>query len=167
MKIINVYDIAVFLSIADLSYLQERKLIKTLHEALSPTESLSKFMIEVDEQLEQLDDQVMNEMIEIESTRNGKIISGRFNQDMAHYLKVIKLRIQYTETDYVKIKFRTLLKKLGYKRRSDKLVMELHEMFESLDLVLYKKGGILSEIFEFSLDEFITIRLRSDNHVEK
>ena len=40
-------------------------------------------------------------------------------------------------------------------------------MFESLDLVLYKKGGILSEIFEFSLDEFITIRLRSDNHVEK
>ena len=47
---------------------------------------------------------------------------------MAHYLKVMKLRIQYTEIHYVKIKLRTLLKQLGYKRRSDKLLMELNDV---------------------------------------
>lgn len=167
MTTVNVYDIAVFLSIADLPYLQERELVKTLYKTLSPAESLSKFMFQVDEQLERLDYQVMKEMNEIESNLKGNSMSYHFDQDMAHYLKVMKLRMQYTKTDYVKIKFRTLLKQLGYKRRSDKLVNELHEMFERLELVLYKKGGILSEIFEFSLDEFITIRLRSDNHVEK
>lgn len=81
---------------------------------------------------------------------------------MAHYLKVMKLRMQYTEIDYVKIKLRTLLKQLGYKRRSDKLVAELNEMFQQLGLMVYKKGGILGDLSELALDEFMTIRLRSE-----
>ena len=34
MEKVNVYDIAVFLSIIDLPYLEERELIKTLYECL-------------------------------------------------------------------------------------------------------------------------------------
>lgn len=163
---LNVHDIAFFLSIADLPYLQERELIKKIYENLRSQESLSTFMFKIDEQLEQLDSQVIKEISEIESKVKGKLVSCHFEKDMAHYLKLMKLRIQYTEIHYVKIKLRTLLKQLGYKRRSDKLLMELHEMFQHLDLVLYKKGGILSHVSEFSLDEFMTIRLRSDKNVE-
>ncbi len=163
----NAHDIAVFLSIADLPYLKERELIKRLYEDLLIHESVSTFIFKIDEQLEQIDSQVMREINEMESKRKGQLVSCHFEKDMAHYLKVMKLRIQYTEIHYVKIKLRTLLKQLGYKRRSDKLVMELHEMFQCLDLVLYKKGGVLSDISEFSLDEFMTIRLRSDQNVER
>ena len=59
----------------------------------------------------------------------------------------------------MKIKLRTLLKQLGYKRRSDKLVAELNKMFQQLGLMVYKKGD-LGDLSELALDEFMTIRLR-------
>ena len=45
MEKVNVYDIAVFLSIIDLPYLEEYKLIKTLSELYGNNESLKDFMI--------------------------------------------------------------------------------------------------------------------------
>ncbi len=158
---INVYDIAVFLATIDLPYLDERDMIQRLHFDLNTQESLTDFMIKVDEQIELLDTQVVKEM----SQMKIELISCHFEKDMAHYLKVMKLRMQYTEADYVKIKLRTLLKQLGYKRRSDKLVSELIEMFHELGLVVFKKGGILAELSELPLDEFMTIRLRSESDV--
>lgn len=158
---INVYDMAVFLATIDLPYLDERDMIQRLHLDLNVKESLTDFMIKVDEQLELLDTQVVKEM----SQMKIELINCHFEKDMAHYLKVMKLRMQYTEADYVKIKLRTLLKQLGYKRRSDKLVSELTEMFHELGLVVFKKGGILAELSELPLDEFMTIRLRSESDV--
>ncbi|MBS3198194.1 hypothetical protein J0J70_01510 [Turicibacter bilis] len=162
MKLVNVYDIATFLSVIDVSYIRERQIISKLYQDLQYEGSLNEFMLKVDEQLEQLDVQVMKEIDELQSQMKENLISCHFEKDMAHYLKVMKLRMQYTEIDYVKIKLRTLLKQLGYKRRSDKLVAELNEMFQQLGLMVYKKGGILGDLSELALDEFMTIRLRSE-----
>lgn len=162
MELVNVYDIATFLSVIDVSYIRERQIISELYRDLQYEGSLNEFMLNVDEQLEQLDVQVMKEIDELQSKMKKNLISCHFEKDMAHYLKVMKLRMQYTEADYVKIKLRTLLKQLGYKRRSDKLVAELNEMFQQLGLMVYKKGGNLGDLSELALDEFMTIRLRSE-----
>lgn len=165
MKLVNVYDIAVLLSIIDLPYIEERQIIRKLYQDLQYEGSFNEFMLKIDEQLEQLDVQVLKEMHELQLQMKENLISCYFEQDMAHYLKVMKLRLKYTEVDYVKIKLRTLLKKLGYKRRSDKLVAELTEMFQQLGLVIYKKGEIFGELSELALDEFMMIRLRSEDDV--
>ena len=47
MEKVNVYDIAVFLSIIDLPYLEEYKLIKTLSELYGNSESLKDFMMKI------------------------------------------------------------------------------------------------------------------------
>ena len=80
MELITVHDIAVFLSIADLPYLQERKSIKKIYENLPSQESLSTFMFKIDEQLEQLDSQVIKEISEIESKVKGKLVSCHFEK---------------------------------------------------------------------------------------
>jgi len=167
MEKVNVYDIAVLLSIIDLPYLEEYKLIKTLSELYGNNESLKDFMMKIDHQLEQLDSQVVKDLKELDSKLKKNLIADNYKQDMAHYLKVMKLRLEYSDTDYIKIKFRTLLKQLGYKRRSDKLVNDLTEMFNHLGLVVFKKGGYLGDLSELPLDEFLTIRLRSEDDVKK
>ena len=167
MAKVNVYDIAVFFSIIDLPYLEERNLIKRLYELYGNNESLKDFMKKIDHQLEQLDSQVLKDLKELDSKLKKNLITDDYKQDMAHYLKVMKLRLEYSDTDYIKIKFRTLLKQLGYKRRSDKLVNDLTEMFNHLGLVVFKKGGYLGDLSELPLEEFLTIRLRSENHVKK
>lgn len=167
MKEVNVYDIAVFLSIIDFPYLRERELIRMLYDLYGNNELLKDFMIKIDEQLEQLDSQIAKDLKELEYKLNKNLIKDDYKQDMAHYLKVMKLRLEYTDTDYIKIKFRTLLRQLGYKRRSDKLINDLTEMFDHLGLVVFKKGGYLGDLSELPLDEFLTIRLRSENHVKK
>ena len=151
MELVNVYDIATFLSVIDVSYIRERQIISELYRDLQYEGSLNEFMLNVDEQLEQLDVQVMKEIDELQSQMKKNLISCHFEKDM-----------QDTEADYVKIKLRTLLKQLGYKRRSDKLVAELNKMFQQLGLMVYKKGGILGDLSELALDEFMTIRLRSE-----
>ena len=167
MEKVNIYDIAVFLSIIDLPYIEERELIKILSDVFGNNESLKDFMIKIDEQLEQLDSQIIKDLKELDSKLKKSLITDDYKQDMAHYLKVMKLRLEYTDTDYIKIKFRTLLKQLGYKRRSDKLVNDLTEMFNHLGLVVFKKGGYLGDLSELPLDEFLTIRLRSEDDVKK
>ena len=167
MEKVNVYDIAVLLSIIDLPYLEEYKLIKTLSELYGNNESLKDFMMKIDHQLEQLDSQVVKDLKELDSKLKKNLITDDYKQDMAHYLKVMKLRLEYSDTDYIKIKFRTLLKQLGYKRRSDKLVNDLTEMFNHLGLVVFKKGGYLGDLSELRLDEFLIIRLRSEDDVKK
>ena len=58
MELVNVYDIATFLSVIDVSYIRERQIISKLYQDLQYEGSLNEFMLKVDEQLEQLDVQV-------------------------------------------------------------------------------------------------------------
>ena len=98
MEKVNVYDIAVFLSIIDLPYLEEYKLIKTLSELYGNNESLKDFMMKIDHQLEQLDSQVVKDLKELDSKLKKNLITDDYKQDMAHYLKVMKLRLEYSDT---------------------------------------------------------------------
>ena len=54
MELVNVYDIATFLSVIDVSYIRERQIISELYRDLQYEGSLNEFMLNVDEQLEQL-----------------------------------------------------------------------------------------------------------------
>lgn len=67
MELVNVYDIATFLSVIDVSYIRERQIISELYRDLQYEGSLNEFMLNVDEQLEQLDVQVMKEIDELQS----------------------------------------------------------------------------------------------------
>ena len=53
MELVNVYDIATFLSVIDVSYIRERQIISELYRDLQYEGSLNEFMLNVDEQLEQ------------------------------------------------------------------------------------------------------------------
>ena len=66
MELVNVYDIATFLSVIDVSYIRERQIISKLYQDLQYEGSLKEFMLKVDEQLEQLDVQVMKEIDELQ-----------------------------------------------------------------------------------------------------
>ena len=66
MELVNVYDIATFLSVIDVSYIRERQIISELYRDLQYEGSLNEFMLNVDEQLEQLDVQVMKEIDELQ-----------------------------------------------------------------------------------------------------
>ena len=80
---------------------------------------------------------------------------------MANYLKVIKLKLLYTEAEYVKLKLRTLLKLVGYKRRGEKVMSEFDELLDELNLLVFVKGELVIKRVEIGLDDFMTIRLRS------
>ena len=69
MELVNVYDIATFLSVIDVSYIRERQIISELYRDLQYEGSLNEFMLNVDEQLEQLDVQVMKEIDELQSQK--------------------------------------------------------------------------------------------------
>ena len=51
MELVNVYDIATFLSVIDVSYIRERQIISELYQDLQYEGSLNEFMLKVDEQL--------------------------------------------------------------------------------------------------------------------
>lgn len=72
MELVNVYDIATFLSVIDVSYIRERQIISELYRDLQYEGSLNEFMLNVDEQLEQLDVQVMKEIDELQSQMKKK-----------------------------------------------------------------------------------------------
>lgn len=80
MEKVNVYDIAVFLSIIDLPYLEERKLIKELFKLFENGESLKDFMVKVDHQLEQLDSQVIKDLKELDAKLNKNLIKDDYKE---------------------------------------------------------------------------------------
>ena len=77
MELVNVYDIATFLSVIDVSYIRERQIISELYRDLQYEGSLNEFMLNVDEQLEQLDVQVMKEIDELQSQMKKNLIKFR------------------------------------------------------------------------------------------
>ena len=157
----NPYDIAAFLSDVELPYVKERHLIKQIHHDLAVKTSLATFEIAIDHCVIRLDSQLERELQQLRS--HGECLMGGVNpiQDMAHYLKVITLKLLYTEAEYVKLKLRTLLKLVGYKRRGEKVMSEFDELLDELNLLVFVKGELVIKRVEIGLDDFMTIRLRS------
>ena len=158
----NAYDIAVFLSLIDIPYLKERQLIQQLHEDLQVKIPFANFELEIDNCLIGLDPQAMKELQQLQKQQGNLLMPMVVQKDMAHYLKVIKLRLMYTEIEYVKLKLRTLLKQLGYKRRSEKFMREFEHAINDCGLTIFIKGDLVQDRTMIGLDDFMTIRLRSD-----
>lgn len=153
-------DVAMYLNQADFTYSIERKILNEIVSELQD-QRVSKiaFIKEVDDILETFDPDILIELNEL----NLKLSS---DSQLISYFNVIKLRLHYTEgCDHVRVKFRTILKRFGYKRRSEKLINELDEILNQLGLTVSLKGGIGCKLNEIPLDEFIMIRLRSEEDV--
>lgn len=138
-------EVAMFLKIIDLPYTKEREMIQVIVD-----KDLATFEKMVDNELEKLD--------EGDSTINEQ------QEALWTYFKVIKLRLLYQEEcPFVRLKLRTILKEFKYKRRSEKLMNEIQEILNQLQLETYLKGYITCSVKEIDLDDYIMIRLKLEN----
>lgn len=138
-------EVAMFLKIVDLPYTKEREMI----QIIMGTE-LTVFEKLVDNELEKLDE--------------GCPIISEQQEALWAYFKVIKLRLLYQqECPFVRLKLRTILKEFKYKRRSEKLMNEIQEILNQLQLETYLKGYITCSVKETDLDDYIMIRLKLEN----
>lgn len=138
-------EVAMFLKIIDLPYTKEREMIQVIVD-----KDLATFEKMVDNELEKLD--------EGDSTINEQ------QEALWTYFKVIKLRLLYQqECPFVRLKLRTILKEFKYKRRSEKLMNEIQEILNQLQLETYLKGYITCSVKEIDLDDYIMIRLKLEN----
>lgn len=73
----------------------------------------------------------------------------------------IKLRLTYIENcNFIKIKLRTLLRNLGYKRRSENIVNNIKRTMKALRLESYLRDHQICDINEIGIDDAVIIRLK-------
>ncbi len=81
--------------------------------------------------------------------------------DIDFFFIQLRLRIRYELTQgYTRIKLRTLLRHYGYKRRSQKIMMHICKCLNQFQLLPTQKG-MICDIWDMSLDEMITLRIKS------
>ena len=74
------------------------------------------------------------------------------------YFRLVKLKLYYIEgCDYIRLKFKTLLKSCGYKRRTEKLVLRINRSLEKLKLECSLKCRKKCNIRKIDLDDMIII----------
>lgn len=80
-------------------------------------------------------------------------------RDIKIYFKTIQLQLIYNEKmKYKRLKFKTILKEFGYKRRSLKLTTTLKVVLQDLNLKTYIKKHKLCDIENIKIDDNISIR---------
>ena len=80
------------------------------------------------------------------------------------YFRLVKLKLYYIEgCDYIRLKFKTLLKSCGYKRRTEKLVLRINRSLEKLKLECSLKCRKKCNIRKIDLDDMIIIRLKENS----
>lgn len=83
---------------------------------------------------------------------------------MVSYFSVMKLKLTYsTDTNDLRMKFRTLLRMFGYERRSKSFNDAIKSGLDDLGLAVYLKGNILCDIDTVKLDDMIIFRLCNRN----
>lgn len=76
------------------------------------------------------------------------------------FFRVIKLELEFSEDiKEVKMKLKTLLRYLGYKRRSEQLIICIKRTLKALGLATYLKGYEMCDVSVIKLDDMIMIRL--------
>lgn len=80
--------------------------------------------------------------------------------DLDLFFKSLRIKILFLGTqNYTRIKLRTLLKKYGYQRRSQKLLQFINKCIFFYHIQPYVRGGVECDIETISLDEMITFRV--------
>lgn len=77
------------------------------------------------------------------------------------------LELWYTPgVTYRRFKLRSFLRLLGYLKRSDKLVREINRIKEDLSVEFFHVGGQPDQLWNFLLDDWITIRSKDQYHID-
>lgn len=88
------------------------------------------------------------------------ISDDNFDDIFGSYFKLIKLQILYSQSHCKTLKLRSILKKFGYKRRSNKLNYSILNILKSLGLVTYLRGKEPCDITEINIDQMVIFRLK-------
>ena len=102
---------------------------------------------------------VKNDMISVGAEiAENQYISNFSNLDL--FFKNLRIRIIFdNKKGYVRIKFRTLLRKYGYRRRSERLVDYINTCIDFYRLKPYLRGGVECDIRTVDIDEMIIFKL--------
>ena len=77
------------------------------------------------------------------------------------YFKGVRFRLRFfSDSGYIRIKFRTLLKEYGYRRRSVKLLEHMEQCMAFYQLRPYLRGSQPCQLSEISVDDMVVFRLR-------
>ncbi len=99
------------------------------------------------------------------STKDIEISDGDFTADYSDldlFFKSIRLRILYIgKQDYVRIKLRTLLKRYGLKRRSQKFIDKFLLCIWFYQLQIYLPGNKECDIRKVNVDDTIIFRIKN------
>lgn len=79
--------------------------------------------------------------------------------DFDLFFKSTRIKILYGGSNYVRIKFRTLLNKYGYKRRSPLIIQYIRSCMDFYKLEVNRRGGIPCSIDNVRLDEMLIFRI--------
>lgn len=77
------------------------------------------------------------------------------------FFKMVRLELKdIPGRKYRRVKLRTLLRQLGYQRRSQKLVDTINLLLNTVRLQTYVRGGVVCDVGQVGLDETVMIRLQ-------
>lgn len=81
--------------------------------------------------------------------------------DPHHFLKSLRLRILYfNESEQARTTLRQILKHYGYRRRNHKIIGEIEEYLDALDLVIVEDNHEV-DLFEVKLDDRIVFKAKA------
>lgn len=112
----------------------------------------------------------IEEIIKIQKELESKYIGYGYykvnKNRIEEFLKLCKLRVMYeSKEDYIYMKFRTVVKACGYKRRTKKMIAELTDIMSELELYMSDGQSELTQnpmgntrkIVDVRMDEYIRI----------
>ena len=167
-------DIAVFVSMLNLSCREESRLIATIWDGerklLAPSlrKSRRQYILDVNYWLHYFiaKDEIDAEFPSIQRELSGSghdLDSERFTSDIMGfwlYFKIVRLRILYGNEPYVRVKLRTLLAKYGYKRRSQQIISSFEQCLDFYRLEVSLRGGAPCVISDEPLDSMVIFRVK-------
>ena len=163
-------DIAIFLLKTDFTLSDEQMVLYSLWEEkrqMTPKDNHDKFAFIREIRREMTSYKYKEDMHELdlimrEIDPDYVLLSPKEEYDyIFKFFKVIRLELLYIMgKEYYKIKLRNLLKRFGYKRRSQSLINHITQSLTILSLTTYLRGHIPCDVKTIALDDMVMIRLK-------
>lgn len=100
---------------------------------------------------------IMNEL-----NINCKVAPQKREYLFADYFKVLKLQLLYSDISYKKVKLKTVLSKLGYKKRTPQVKKDITNALKALEIMPYRSCYKSCKITSVPLETFIIFRLEEN-----
>lgn len=163
-------DIAIFLLKADFTLSDEQMVLYSLWEEQKQMTSKyrnDKFSFIREIRREMVSYKYKNDMHELDLIMRDIdpdyiLLTPKDEHDFIfQFFKIIRLELLYIERkDCYKIKLRNLLKRFGYKRRSQSLIKNITHSLTLLSLTTYLRGYVSCDVQNIALDDMVMIRLK-------